>query len=87
MKDLGHIRLCLTFGLLAARHRFGHFRPIVIFGLLTSDEIHGPYVAQHHIWPINGPYKNDTNQARPNFHLLMARVVVRRIYGRLNFGL
>ena len=45
----------------------GHFQPVVIFGLLTSDEIHGPYVAQRHIGPINGPYKNDTNQARPNF--------------------
>ena len=85
MKDLGHIRPCLTFGLLEAHYRLGHFQPVVIFGLLTSDEIHGPYVAQRHIGPINDPYKNDDNLARPNSGLLKARVLGRRIYGPSEF--
>ena len=57
----------------------------MIFGLLTPDEIHGPYVAQRHIGPINGPYKNDNNLARPTSGLLKARVLGRRIYGPPEF--
>ena len=37
------------------------------FGQLMPDVNHGPYVSQRHIGPINSPYKNDDNLARPNF--------------------